>query len=80
MTKECTKCGYVSQDPQKDFSPKKGAKDGLHPYCKGCKALAQRETRTRHPDYDKEYYHKHPEKRKAKVKARRARLKQNREN
>lgn len=45
------------------FSPKKTAADSLHPYCKLCKAAAQRESRQRHPDYDRRYYQSHPEQR-----------------
>lgn len=72
MEKTCTKCGYTSENPRADFSPKKGAKDGLHPYCKTCKAAAQKQSRVRNPDYDKEYYHKNPEKRKSSVRVQRA--------
>ncbi len=71
-TKTCTKCGFFSDTPEQDFSPKASAADGLHPYCKGCKAAAQRETRRRNPGYDKEYYRQHPEKAIARVRVRRA--------
>jgi len=72
MEKTCTKCGYTSENPRADFSPKKGAKDGLHPYCKTCKAKSQKQSRERNPGYDKAYYHKHPDKAIARVRVQRA--------
>lgn len=54
--KLCIKCNIYKDIF--DFSPKHTAKDGLHPYCKKCKALSQKETRLRNPDYSKEYYRK----------------------
>lgn len=41
--KYCLACGeWKSVD---DYTPKDGARDGLHPYCKACRARMQREKR-----------------------------------
>ena len=69
-TKTCTRCHQPR--PVTDFSPKASARDGKHPYCRSCMAAAQRESRRKNPGYDREYYRKHPERRKGIMRVKRA--------
>lgn len=68
--KRCSRCKEFKEEVE--FSPKQTAKDKLHPYCKVCKALAQKQTRANNTDYEKERYKKNPEIKKSHVRVARA--------
>jgi hypothetical protein len=62
--KRCTQCGEVKSREQ--FSPNKTGKDGLHTWCKFCKAASARHWHSTHREqrrvYDREDYEANGEK------------------